>query len=222
MWPTERNRQAWDERHGGARPPETRLPDAVRNRLPDLKGKHVLHLPCGTGAVSAELIALGALVTGVDPDEAALAVARELVPDAAFFQAELDELPLQFRRGRFDLFYAGEGTLASLPELGPFVSGIAAALRRGGSLLLYDWHPVAACVEPVSLRWRESYFAEDLWRLGQVVVAIAATGLALQELDELPPPAAEKGGRLDPRLPAYFLLRALKTAPAQPAARTRR
>jgi len=41
------------------------LPDAVRERLPDLNGKHVLHVPCGTGEVSAELIALGALVTGV-------------------------------------------------------------------------------------------------------------------------------------------------------------
>jgi SAM-dependent methyltransferase len=222
VWPTEQNRQAWDERHGRGRPHETRLWPAVRDRLPDLQGKHVLHLPCGTGAISAELIALGALVTGVDPDAAALDAARELAPDAAFLQAELNELPLQFRRGRFDLVYAGEGTLASIDELGPFASGLSAALRRGGCLLLYDWHPVAACVEPVSLRWRESYFAENLWRLGQVVVAIAATGLALQELEELPPPAAETGGRLDPRLPAYFLLRALKTEPVRAATRKRR
>jgi SAM-dependent methyltransferase len=222
MWPTEQNRQAWDRRHGGSLPPEARLPAAVRDRLPDLQGKHVLHLRCGTGAISAELIALGALVTGVDPDAAALAAARELAPDAAFFQAELHELPLQFRRGRFDLVYAGEGTLASIPALAPFASGVAAALRRKGTLLLYDWHPVAACIEPVGLRWRESYFAEGFWRLGQVVVAVAATGLVLQELEELPPPATETGGRLDPRLPVHFVLRALRTEPAQPTSRTRR
>jgi SAM-dependent methyltransferase len=215
MWPTEQNRQAWNERYGGSREPGARLPDAVRERLPDLQGKHVLHLPCGTAQASAELIGLGALVTGVDPDERALAAAREQAPDAAFFQAELHELPLQFRRGRFNLVYAGEGALAATRELAAFASGLAAALREGGQLILYDWHPVAACVEPVGLRWRESYFAEGLWRLGQVVVAVAATGLTLEELEELPPPATELGGRLDPRIPVDFLLRATKPEVAQ-------
>jgi SAM-dependent methyltransferase len=209
MWPTKQNRQAWDDRygHGG---PGSRLPDAVRERLRDLKGKHVLHLPCGAGEVSAELIALGALVTGVDPSNEALAAARERAPDAAFFQAELHELPLQLRRGRFNLVYAGESTLAAVSELAPFASAIASALRKNGELILYDWHPVAACVEPVGLRWRESYFAEGLWRLGQVVVAVAETGLLLRELEELPPPPSESGGRLDPRVPTNFLLRATK------------
>jgi SAM-dependent methyltransferase len=210
MWPTEQNRQAWDKRYGPRGGPPAGLPDAVRERLPDLKGKHVLHLPCGTGEVSADLIELGALVTGVDPSEEALATARERAPDAAFFQAELHELPLQFRRGRFNLVYAGEGTLATVSELQLFASAVAAALRKNGRLILYDWHPVAACIEPVGLRWRESYFAEGLWRLGQVVMAVAETGLVFKELEELPPPPSETGGRLDPRLPTEFLLAATK------------
>jgi SAM-dependent methyltransferase len=222
MWPTEENRQAWEDRYSPAQPTVARLPDAVRQRLPNLHGKHVLHLPCGTGEVAADLIGLGALVTGVDRDERVLAAARELAPDAAFFQAEPYELPLQFRRGRFDLVYAGEGTIASVPELGTFVSGLAAALRRKGQLILYDWHPVAACIDPVELRWRESYFSEDLWRLGQIVGAVAGTGLTLQELEELPPPATEAGGRLDPRLPTYFLLRTTKTDAPQPSQRRKR
>ena len=53
MWPTEQNRQAWDDRYGHGRGPAGRLPDAVRERLPDVTGKHVLHLPCGPGEVSA-------------------------------------------------------------------------------------------------------------------------------------------------------------------------
>ena len=220
MWPTEQNRQAWDQRHGGVRPPAAPLPAAVRERLAEVRGKHVLHLPCGTGEIAAELGALGALVTGVDPDERALAAAREQAPDAAFFQAELHELPLQLRRGRFNLVYSGEGALAAVQELAPFVSGLAAALRRNGELTLYDWHPVAACVEPIGLRWRESYFSEDLWRLGQVVIAVTQAGLALRELEELPPPPSEAGGRLDPRMPTNFLLRAVKTEVTQ--ARTRR
>jgi SAM-dependent methyltransferase len=211
MWPTEQNRQAWDQRHAHRGEPGSQLPDVVRERLPDVTGKHVLHLRCGTGEVSAELIALGALVTGVDPAEQALTLARERAPDAAFFQADLHELPLQFRRGRFNLVYAGEGTLAGIPDLAAFASGVAAALRKNGRLLLYDWHPVSLCVEPVGLRWRESYFAPGLWRLGQVVAAVAHAGLTLQELEELPPPSSEAGGRLDPRVPTDFLLAAAKT-----------
>jgi SAM-dependent methyltransferase len=217
MWPTEQNRQAWDQRYGDGRRAGERLPDAVRERLSDLKGKHVLHLPCGTGEVSAELIALGALVTGVDSSEQALAAARERAPDGVFFQAELHDLPLQLRRGRFNVVYAGEGTLAAVQDLDAFASGVAAALRKNGRLILYDWHPVSLCVEPVGLRWRESYFSEGLWRLGQVVTAIAQAGLTLQELEELPPPPSEAGGRLDPRLPTELLLSGTKTEAFTPA-----
>jgi len=83
MWPTEQNRAAWEGRFG--RPPESGrgLPDAVRERLPDLDGKHVLHLACGTGEATADLRSLGALVSGIDPSAEALAVARERAPDAA-------------------------------------------------------------------------------------------------------------------------------------------
>ncbi len=217
MWPTEQNRQAWDQRYGHLRRTVVRLPDVVRERLPDLSGKHVLHVPCGTGEVSAELIGLGALVTGVDPSEQALVEARERAPDAVFLQAELHELPLQFRRGRFNFVYAGEGTFAAVGDLAAFASAAAAALRKNGSLILYDWHPVSLCVEPVGLRWRDSYFAEGLLRLGQVVTAVAHTGLMLRELEELPPPPSEAGGRLDPRVPTEVLLVATKTEPTATA-----
>ena len=66
MWPTEQNREAW-ERRFHLEPPAARLPDGVRERLPDVTGKHVLDLGCGTGETTAQLIALGALVTGIDP-----------------------------------------------------------------------------------------------------------------------------------------------------------
>src|SRR4029079_12193719 len=46
VWPTD------EHRHGAVLRDAARsagLPDAVRERLPDVEGKHVLHLPCGTG-----------------------------------------------------------------------------------------------------------------------------------------------------------------------------
>jgi SAM-dependent methyltransferase len=212
MWPTDQNLRAWERRYADPGVDQPGLPEPVRERLPDLTGKHVLHLRCGTGEGSAELVALGALVSGIDPSAEALAVARERAPDAVFFQAGLDELPLQLRRRRFSLVYAGEGMLDAVRDLAQFASTSAAALRKNGELILYDWHPVAVCVDPVDLRWRDSYFAEGLWRLGQVVVAVSEGGFSLREVEELPPPPKETGGRLDPRMPTHFLLRATKVA----------
>jgi SAM-dependent methyltransferase len=210
VWPTDQNREAWDARFGRSPEPLRGLPDAVRRRLPKVDGKHVLHLSCGTGEATADLQALGALVSGIDPSAEALAAARERAPDAAFFQAELYELPLQLRRRRFAVVYAGEGALAQVPEPGLLASTAAAALRKNGRLIVCDHHPVADCVDPVDLRWRESYFEEGRRRLGQIVTAFVGAGLTLLELDELPPPAKELGGRHDPRIPTEFLLVATK------------
>jgi SAM-dependent methyltransferase len=207
MWPTEENRRAWDEIHAEEEAVHAPLPDAVRERLPDLEGKHVLQLQCGEGHAIVELIALGALVTGVDASEAALAAARERAPDAALFQADPHELPLELRRGRFDLVYAGEGALSDVHDLEPWASGPVGALRSGGELMVHDWHPVAACVDPVGLRWKESYFA-GVWQLGQIVTAVAGAGLVITSLEELPPQAPR--GRVDARIPADFILRATK------------
>jgi SAM-dependent methyltransferase len=209
VWPTDENREAWDNRYG-PREEAHRLPDPVRERLPNIEGKHVLHLACGGGQVAAELMELGALVTGVDPSEAKLAAARQRAPDAAFFQSEIGDLPLQLRRHRFTLVYVGEGALASVRELGPLVLAVTSALRKNGRLILYDRHPVFVCVDPIGLRWRDSYFTEGLWRLGEIVVAFGRA-LELTELAELPPEAPEPGGpRLDPRVPTSFILSATR------------
>jgi SAM-dependent methyltransferase len=212
VWPTEQNRAAWEKRFERTPDGAGGLPDAVRERLSGVDGKHVLHLACGTGEATADLLALGALVTGIDPSEEALAVAREHVPNAAFFQASLQEIPLQLRRRRFSLVYAGEGTIRLACDLRLLASAAAAALRKNGEFVLYERHPVADCVEPVGLRWRESYFDEGRVRLGRIVTAILQGDLSLVELEELPPPVKEHGGRHDPRIPAAFLLRAAKVS----------
>jgi SAM-dependent methyltransferase len=207
MWPTEQNRAAWEARFGRTAEPALGLPDAVRDRLPDVRGKHVLHLACGTGEATADLLALGALVSGIDPSEEALAVARERVPNAAFFQAELHELPLQLRRRRFSVVFAGEGALALAASVTDILSTAAATLRKGGHFVLHDRHPVAACIDPVGLRWRESYFEEGRAQLGEIVSAVARSDLTLEALDELPAATKERG---DPRLPAELLVLAQK------------
>ena len=234
MEPTEHNRRAWDEVHrrrAQVMAGQLGIPTLVRERLPQLAGKHVLHLQCATGESTAELAELGALVTGVDISSEALALAHEHAPSAAFVQGDVHALPVELRRGRFDLVYTGGGVLAWLQDLGAWAAGIAAALRPGGELFLYDEHPVLACLD-VSLRWREDYFEEDVlvnvgwehfdltgppaeeekherfWRLGQIVTAVIDAGLVLRSLEEFP--SLIEWRRQDPRVPGDFTLRAEK------------
>ena len=236
MEPTDHNLRAFEEAHrrraraGGGRG----LPDQVRPLLPDVNGKHVLHLQCGMGDETAELAKLGALVTGVDISSEALVLAHEHAPRAAFVQADVQTLPVELRRGRFDFVYTGGGVLAWLHDLDAWAHGIVAALRPGGELLLYDAHPASQCLD-VSLRWRDDYFDESVevgvgwthfrlsgpaateekherfWRLGEVVTAVAHAGLLIRSLEELPSFYPRDLSRVhDRRVPGEFLLRAAK------------
>jgi len=180
MEPTDLNRRVWDAAH---RPVEQRtagLPRPVEERLPDLAGKHVLHLGCGTGEATAELAGLGALVTGVDASAEAVAAARRRAPAVAFVQGDPDQLPLELRRARVDLVYTPIGS-----DLEAWSAGVAAALRGGGRLLLHDVHPVLDCLDDM-LHWREDYFAAGRRRVGEVVTAVASVGLVVESLEELP------------------------------------
>ena len=211
MEPTEHNRRAWDEIHrkrAEALAGERGLPSPVRNALADLNGKRVLHLQCGTGEATAELAELGAVVTGVDSSGGALETARERWPSILWVQADPQELPSELRRGRFDLVYAGLGSLLQLTDLDQWMREIAAALGSGGELLLFEEHPVALCVDGL-MHWRESYFDEGSRRLGQIVNAAARAGLVLRALEEYP--SRSDGLRHhDARVPGTFLLYARK------------
>jgi predicted TPR repeat methyltransferase len=207
MEPTDTNLRAWEEAHRSLRRGGGRrgLPKPVRERLPDLEGRHVLHLGAGAGRETAALIGLGAFVTGVDGSEETVRAARKRLPDAALVTADVQELPVELRRGRFDVVYSSWGTLALVSDLTRWAGGIAAALRRGGVLLAYDEHPVAACLDQM-LHWHESYF--DAWPISRVVEALLGAGLGLERLEELPDP--NRWGRREVRVPGDLVVIARK------------
>lgn len=213
MEPTEENIRAWDAAHRALAEP-VELPPFVQRTLGDLKGKRVLHLLCGTGEATAAIAELGAVATGVDPRQAALETARERWPKILWVDGDPQSLPRQLRRSRFDLVYSGEGVLGGLVDLDSWAAGIAAALRGHGELLVFDDHPVADCVDGL-LRWRSDYFRDPgdpdrLWRMGQVVSALARAGLHVQALEEYPGGTSRR--RHDRHIPATFLLYARRTA----------
>lgn len=210
MEPTEQNRRAWDEIHRRrteAMAGQLGIPPPIRELLPDVEGRHVLHLQCATGEATAELVELGGLVTAVDISAEALEIARERAPDVAYVHADVHELPLEVRRGRFDLVFTGGGVLVWLQDLQAWTAGIASALKGGGTLLLYDAHPVSQCLDHLG-HWRDDYFDESVfveagwehfeltgppateekyerhWRLEQVIDAITGAGLRLTRLAE--------------------------------------
>jgi SAM-dependent methyltransferase len=211
--PTEENLRAWEDAHRARAEPAS-LPPFVQRTLGDLTKKRVLHLLCGTGAATAALADLGAVATGVDPRPAALETARERWPKILWVDGDPQSLPRQLRRGRFDLVYSGEGVLDGLRDLDGWATGIASALRENGELLVFDDHPIADCVDGL-LRWRSDYFRDPddpdrLWRMGQVVSALARAGLHVKALEEYPGGTSRR--RHDRRIPATFLLYARRAA----------
>jgi len=203
MEPTEENVRAWNEAHQPAERLQPGLPQVVRERLPELKGRHVLHLRCATGEATAALAELGAFVTAVDPSAPDLTAARANAPTAAFVHAELDRLPLELLRSRFHLVYAATGTLVEVRDVEAFAHGVLGALRPSGFLLLHDDHPVVHRLDHL-LHWRGDYFDGRHVRLDELVTALAQGGLSIRRLEELPP--SDPTRRHDPRAPGELVL----------------
>ena len=139
MEPTEHNRRAFDDAHGGRRS-RRGLPAIVKATLGDLTSKRVLHLQSGAGEASAELAEHGAVVTAVDESEAMLDEARERWPKILWIHANAQALPGELRRARFDLVYSPEGGLARVTDLDAWVAGldglfarVAGRVRSGGA-----------------------------------------------------------------------------------------
>jgi SAM-dependent methyltransferase len=205
--PTDENLRAWDHAHRPVERGEAALPEVVRASLSDLSGKRVLHAGCGSGSATLEFVERGASVTGVDPSDGALETARARAESVLWIQGGVDPLPTEVQRGRFDLVYAGPETAQTVRDLDAFARSVAASLHTGGDLLLYDEHPASLCVDGL-MHWREDYFAQGFRRLGQIVGAIARSGLAVRALEEYP---AGPGSFHDERVPEAFLLHARRS-----------
>ncbi|WP_298818299.1 class I SAM-dependent methyltransferase [Chloroflexus sp.] len=168
---TEQNRRSWnavvpahishraDEaaflRNGGS----TLFPEEIA-LLGEIRGCRLLHLLCNTGADSLSLAARGAVVTGVDLSDAAIAYARALsaasgIP-ATFAQADVYEYLAAARADgyRFERIYAGYGVICWLRDLRAFAAGVAGLLAPGGRFVLIEFHPAS---NMFTADWRLAY-----------------------------------------------------------------
>lgn len=127
----EPNRDLWDKRvrahlAHGLYPSERvengsyRILEPDVTELGDVAGRRLLHLQCNAGADTLFWASVGAIVTGVDFSEVAIAEATRLATvtgvDATFIRSDIYDLRPQVL-GRFDIVYTSTGVLWWLPDL---------------------------------------------------------------------------------------------------------
>ena len=188
----------------------TRLHDAVARAAAPTPGREVLEIGCGTGAVTARLVARGARVTAVDQGPAMLEQARLRLGDAppgrVVWQertaSEIDGLPA----AAFDAIVASLCLSEMSASERRFVLHAALPrLRPGGALVVADE------VRP-GRAWQRAVLA--LFRAPQAALAWLLTGSVASPLADLPGELAEAGFAL--RSERRWLLGSLAVFEATP------
>jgi malonyl-CoA O-methyltransferase len=111
---------------------------AMRASWPDLRGRRVLDLACGSGRYSRLIRASGAaFVVSVD---FCLPMLRRL-PDSARICASMMRLP--FRDGAFEAVICGLA-VSHAPAIEEWMNEVTRVLAPGGTLLYSDFHPRAS------------------------------------------------------------------------------
>lgn len=154
----EENRLSWNEatvahnshkrdqakflREGGS----TLFPEEIQ-LLGDIDGLSLVHLQCNAGQDTLSLAQRGAMVTGVDISDEAIAFARQLAQrsgiPATFVRMDVyDWLEEAAQAGkRFDITFCSYGALCWLSDLRLWAQGISAVLVPGGRFVCVDFHP---------------------------------------------------------------------------------
>jgi SAM-dependent methyltransferase len=180
----------------------------------DVHGKSLLHMQCHFGLDTMSWARLGAKVTGVDFSDEAIALARsisdELKIPARFLQSNIYDAPAVLHE-RFDVVFTSYGALCWLPDITRWAQVAASFVKPGGFFYMAEFHPLTQMCPndegTTKLEYEISYFhaamREDppgpdysdksqivsethqwMYRLGDVVSALAATGLRIEYLHE--------------------------------------
>lgn len=130
---------------------QTTLKSIELEELGDVAGKSLLHLQCHFGLDTLSWARRGAIVTGVDFSQEAIALARslsaELDIDAEFVCCDIYDLPALLQ-DQFDIVFTSYGVLPWLPDLQSWAEIIATYLRTGGTFYMVEGHPIRRVLLP--------------------------------------------------------------------------
>jgi ubiquinone/menaquinone biosynthesis C-methylase UbiE len=182
------------------------IPDAEVHALPDVRGKDVVELGCGTAYISAWLARKGARVTGVDVTPAPLETARAMQAkfDLEFrlVEASAEDVPLP--DASFDLAVSEYGaSIWADPYL--WIPDASRLLRPGGELVfLVNGTILVLCFQEQEIRpderLRRPYFGIHRFEwpddpgvdfplgYGDWIRLLRANGFAVEDLIELQAP----------------------------------
>lgn len=131
----------------------------------DVRGLRVLDAGCGPGIHAAELLAGGAVLTGLDGSAGQLAVARErLGPDVPLHHADLSE-PLPLPDSGFDLVFSSL-VLHYIRDWGPTLREFHRVLAPGGLLVASTHHPFMRRAVDAGTSYFDTYQWSEEWRRG--------------------------------------------------------
>lgn len=114
----------------------------MMSMMPDLKGKRVLMLGCGTGEESEILRNFGAEpkdLVGIDTSEKSIEIAKETYPDIEFMIADMRNIP--FEDNSFDFIYSSLAVHYS-PNIEDVYKEVYRLLKSGGEFLFSVGHPI--------------------------------------------------------------------------------
>ena len=121
----------------------------MRELLPDLTGKKVLMLGCGTGDECLLLTQFGGKdMVGIDVSAESIKIAKETYPEFEFFVGDMHNLP--FEDGCFDFVYSSlvihySGTPSDAYK------EVNRVLKKGGQLLFSIGHPLRWASENIKI-----------------------------------------------------------------------
>ena len=180
----------------------------------DVRGKSLLHMQCHFGLDTMSWARMGANITGVDFSDKAIALARsisdELKIPARFIQSNIYDAPNVLHE-QFDIVFTSYGALCWLPDITRWAQIAASFVKPGGFFYIAEFHPLTQMSGSASrttrLEFVNSYFQTEMreyppgpdysdhsktvstthdwmYRLGDIVSALAATGLRIEYLHE--------------------------------------
>lgn len=130
----------------------------------DGSGFRLLDLGCGTGYHMANYRKRGFEAVGVDGSEDMIAQARQLNPDISFYQADVEDLPLD--DDSFDVLLSIE-VIRYLPKVERYLAEACRVLRPGGHALITAAPPLQANLYPIVNRLTSSRKVGSLTNLKQ-------------------------------------------------------